>query len=232
MRRLLTLLTWALVPGMVLAFYMAFIFAPTEAFMGDVQRIFYLHLASAWNAFAAFGIVFIGSFAYLRSGSGKWDRLAAAAVEIGVLFTTITLVSGTFWARNVWGAWWEWDPRLTSTLVMWLMYVAYLLLRQGIDDPERRGRLSAVLGILAFVNVPIVHMSVQWWRSLHPHTVSPGRVDLHPDMWTAALIMVAAFFIMGAVLLIQRLRILALEQDLAALDAGEGVSGGGPLPGA
>lgn len=135
---------------------------------GQLQRIFYVHVPSAWLAYLGFAIVFISSIAYLRTGARRWDLLAHGGAEVGVVFCTLVLITGPIWARPVWGTWWQWDARLTSALVLWLTYVGYLLLRNLATEPERVGRLAAVVGIVGFVNVPIVHFSVYWWRTLHP----------------------------------------------------------------
>ena len=140
----------------------------SAAMGGQLQRIFYVHVPSAWVAYLGFAIVFISSIAYLRTGARRWDLLAASAAEIGVVFISVVLITGPIWAHPVWGTWWQWDARLTSALVMWLTYVGYLFLRSLSEDPTRTGKISAVVGIVGFVNVPIVHFSVQWWRTLHP----------------------------------------------------------------
>ncbi|MDQ3985802.1 MAG: cytochrome c biogenesis protein CcsA [Actinomycetota bacterium] len=140
----------------------------SAAMGGQLQRIFYVHVPSAWVGYLAFAIVFISSIAYLRTGARRWDLIAGSAAEIGVVFISVVLITGPIWAHPVWGTWWQWDARLTSSLVMWLTYVGYLFLRSLSEDPARTGRLCAVVGIVGFVNVPIVHFSVQWWRTLHP----------------------------------------------------------------
>ena len=135
---------------------------------GQLQRIFYFHVPAAWVAYLAVAIVFIASIAYLRTASRRWDLIAHAGAEIGVVFCSLVLITGPIWARPVWGTWWQWDARLTSSLILWLSYVGYLLLRSLATDPARIGRLAAVVGIVGFVNVPIVHFSVYWWRTLPP----------------------------------------------------------------
>src|SRR5918992_6175492 len=135
---------------------------------GQLQRIFYIHVPSAWLGYLSFAIVFLASIAYLRTGAERWDLLAHASAEIGIVFTSLVLVTGPIWARPVWGTWWEWDARLTSTLVLWLTYAGYLFLRSLASDQQAVGRLAAVVGIVGFLDVPIVHFSVQWWRTLHP----------------------------------------------------------------
>ena len=149
---------------------------PADAEQGDVQRLMYVHVPAAWLAFLSFGVVFLASVAYLRTGRIRWDRVAVASAEIGVLFCVLTLVLGSLWGRPVWGTWWTWDPRLTTTVVLLLIYVGYLSLRSVADSPSRRAHWSAVVGVVGFVDVPIVHMSVVWWRSLHQEaTVHPAR---------------------------------------------------------
>lgn len=149
----------------------------TDAMGGQLQRIFYFHVPAAWAAYLAFAIVFMGSVAYLRTGARRWDLLAHSSAELGVVFTSLVLITGPIWARPVWGTWWQWDARLTSSLVMWLTYVGYLMLRGLSSEPARTGRLAAVVGIIGFINVPIVHFSVQWWRTLHPQGPTPAAVD-------------------------------------------------------
>lgn len=199
--------------------YMAFLFAPTEAFMGDVQRIMYIHVASAQSAYLALLIALVASVLVLRRGGARWDALALAAVEVAVMFTTITLISGSFWARAVWGWWWTWDPRLTSTLVMWFVYMAYLVLRRALDDPERRARIAAVVAILGFINVPLVHMSVTWWVSIHPGSIRTGETQLHPDMLIALVIASLAMLATSVLLTWLRFRTEAAERAVAALRA-------------
>ncbi|MBW3595201.1 MAG: cytochrome c biogenesis protein CcsA [Actinobacteria bacterium] len=178
---------------------------------GQLQRIFYFHVPSAWVAYLSFGIVFLASIAYLRTANRRWDLVAEAAAEIGVLFTTLVLITGPIWARPVWGTWWQWDARLTSALVMWLTYVGYLFLRGLALDPARAGKPAAVLGVAGFVNVPIVHFSVQWWRTLHPSGPTPA--DLARDSGlggpelTAFFASLVAFTLLFALLLSLRVRL-------------------------
>ena len=140
---------------------------PPDADEGNVFRIIYLHVPAAWLAYLAFFLVLVGSVAYLVTKRTRWDRLAAASAEVGVLFTGLTLVLGSIWAKPVWGTWWTWDPRLTTTAVMFLIYVGYLAVRRLPDSPTKRARWAAVVGIVGFADVPIVHLSVTWWRSQH-----------------------------------------------------------------
>jgi heme exporter protein C len=147
-----------------------------DAMGGPLQRIFYIHVPSAWAAYLGFAITFIASVAYLRTGSRRWDLLAHGAAEVGVVFGALVLITGPIWARPVWGTWWQWDARLTSTLVLWLTYVGYLLFRAFAADPTRAGRPAGVIGIVGFVNVPIVHFSIYWWRTLHPSGPTPTNL--------------------------------------------------------
>lgn len=142
---------------------------------GQLQRIFYVHVPSAWVAYLGFAIVFIASIAYLRTGTRRWDLLAHAAAEVGVVFCSLVLITGPIWAKPVWGTYWQWDARLTSALVLWLTYVGYLFLRGLATNPDGVGRIAAVVGIVGFINVPIVHFSVYWWRTLHPSGPTPAN---------------------------------------------------------
>ena len=187
---------------------------------GQLQRIFYVHVPSAWVAYLAFGVVFLTSIAYLRTGQTRWDLVAEAAAEIGVLFTTLVLITGPIWAKPVWGTWWQWDARLTSALVMWLTYVGYLFVRGLALNPSSVGKPAAVLGIAGFVNVPIVHFSVQWWRTLHPSGPTPA--DLARDSGlggpelTAFFVSLVAFTLLFALLLGLRVRLGRAREALEA----------------
>jgi heme exporter protein C len=196
--------------------YMAFLFAPTEATMGDVQRIFYFHVPAAWVAFLAFLVVFVFSLAYLLQRRNEWDVLAASSAEVGVLFCTLVLVTGPIWAKPAWGVWWTWDARLTLTLVLWLIYVAYLMLRHYMTDPERRATFAAVLGVVGFIDVPLVYFSIRWWRTQHPQPVMAGGEDsgLEPRMLATLLVCLVAFTLLYIVLLRVRVRMIALRDEI------------------
>ncbi len=208
----------ALLLSMGLAIFMAFVVAPAERVQAEVYRILFVHVPSAWLAFAAFGVVAVGSVMFLIRGTSRWDRLAHASAEIGVLFTTLCLVTGSVWGRSVWGVWWQWDPRLTTTLIMWFIYVSYLALRSYIDDPDARRRMSSVVGIVGVVSVPIVWFSVEWWRSLHPtpSVTNPGG-GMPPEMLTTLLVSVAAFTVFYVVLLRQRMQLELAVAELGSL---------------
>ncbi|MBI4544922.1 MAG: cytochrome c biogenesis protein CcsA [Gemmatimonadetes bacterium] len=145
--------------------------------MGHLQKIMYVHVPAAWNAFIAFFVVFLASVAYLWRREERHDLLAASAAEVGAILTALTLTLGSIWGRPTWGVWWTWDPRLTTTAILLVTFVGYLALRAFTDDAERRARWSAAVGILGFLNVPIVYMSVKWWRTLHQEQSSPSTVS-------------------------------------------------------
>jgi heme exporter protein C len=215
------LITFAL---LAFAFYQAWYVAPTEETMGDIQRIFYYHVPSAWTAFLLFFGNFIASIVYLVKRSDKWDSIALACAEVGVVFCTVVLVTGPLWAKPVWGIWWTWDARLTTTLVLWLIYVAYLLLRQ-FSESGQTPTLAAALAIFGFLDVPIVYMSIRWWRTQHPQPVIAGGQGsgLDPRMWHVLLINWAAFLALAALVtwfrysLAQRERQLERQEALASL---------------
>ena len=182
------------------ALYSIFFIAKLDRFQSVPQKIFYIHVPSAWISFVAFFLVFIFSLKYLYTSRSRDDLLANSFAEVGVFFNTLVLITGPIWAKPIWGVWWTWDARLTTSLILWLLYVAYLMLRSYIDDFERRARLSAILGIFSFLNVPIVHYSVLWWRTLHPAPVvirSGGMSDLpmsmHIALWSSCFSVVVLF---------------------------------------
>ena len=196
-------------------FCQAMYIAPREATMGDVQRIFYYHLPSAWVAFLLFFVNFLASIWYLVRRNSGADALALASAEVGVSFCTIVLLTGPIWARPIWGIWWTWDARLTSTLVLWLIYVSYLVLRHyatGGQVPV----LAAALGIFGFVDVPIVYMAIRWFRTQHPQPVIGGGEGsgLHPAMWVALLWNLAAFSMLAFMFVSIRYKQALAEQAL------------------
>jgi heme exporter protein C len=158
----------------IAAAYAAFFIAPEERTMGLIQRIFYFHVASAWSGFTAFFLCFMGNLLYVWKRDQKYDWLAVSGAEVGLAFTTVVLITGPIWAHPVWGIWWTWDARLTSTFVLWLLYVSYLLLRTLVDEPDRRALLSSLFGIFAFLDVPLVFGAIRWWRTQHPQPVIMG----------------------------------------------------------
>jgi heme exporter protein C len=186
---------------------------PPDATQGDVQRLMYVHVPVAWVTFMAFGVVFIASAAYLKTGRIGWDRVAAASAEIGVQFCALTIVLGSLWGRPVWGTWWTWDPRLTTTAVLLLIYVGYLSLRKVADSPARRAKWSAVVGVIGFIDVPIVHQSVVWWRSLHQQAtvLRLGAPTIAGSMLATLLLAFVTFSLAYGYLMALRLRVGRLE---------------------
>ena len=205
---------------MLAAAAMIFFFAPEDALQHEVQRIFYLHVSSAIAAFASFAVVLVGSVIYLWRESIAGDRLARAAALVGVVFTTVTLVMGMMWAKPIWGAYWTWDARLTSTLVLWIIYAGYLLVRRLAAPGRQAARFGAVVGIFGFVDVPIVYFSVTWWRTQHPGPVIATDA-LPPEMLATFLFTLACTLALAAVMIAIRYRI---ETLLDARPVGEMVS--------
>jgi len=199
--------------------YLAFLYAPTEKTMGDVQRIFYFHVPSAWVSFIAFFVVCIASIIFLKTGKEQWDRLAACSAEIGVLFIIIVLITGPLWAKPVWTTYWTWDARLTTSFVLFLIYVAYLMLRNYVANKERGARFAAVFGIIGFVDVPIVYMSIRWWRTLHPSPVIGGGSEsgLKPEMVITLMICLLAFTFLYMTLLVLRYHTEGVYKEFQAL---------------
>lgn len=218
-------LSWFTGLLLLLGLYMAFLYAPTDRIQGHAQRIFYFHVPLAWVGFGAFGIVAIAGVIYLVRRSEVADRWARSAAEIGVLFTTLVLVTGSIWGRAVWGTWWTWDARLTTTLILWTIYMAYLLVRAYAGDRVRAARYGAVIGIVGFLNVPIVYLSVVWWRTLHPGptVVTSEGVGMPMSMLWTLLVNLLAFTLLFIVLLAQKLRIEAVRDRILAIEETMGV---------
>ncbi|HEY7976465.1 MAG TPA: cytochrome c biogenesis protein CcsA [Ktedonobacterales bacterium] len=191
--------------GMMLTIWAAFIYAPTELVEGPVQRIFYVHVPLAWISYLAFFFVLVGSALYLWRRDDRWDTFARVNAEIGVVFTTLVLISGSLWGRAFWGAWWVWDERLTTSLLMWFIYVGYLALRAYTGRTAQGARAAAVVGILGFIVTPINYMSVKWWRTLHPDQVLPlgGTPQLPASMIVALMISLVTFTLLYALLAIE-----------------------------
>ena len=200
--------------------YLLFVEAPTDAILGHVQRVFYFHVPIAVMSFLAFFLVFVASIVYLVTRSPTWDRLAQASAEVGVVFVTLALITGVIWARPVWGTWWTWEPRLTTTLILWLIYVAYLMVRAYAANPTQGARYSAVVGIVGFVDVPIVYYSVIWWRSIHPSPlVGPlaQQGALEGTMAAVLLFSFITFLILFVCLVAQRMALREAEDQLGGI---------------
>jgi len=201
---------------MIAALYMVFVYVPTEKHTGIVQRIFYFHVPLAWSSFLAFFVTFIFSILYLWKRATKWDTIAHASAEVGVVFTTLVLITGPIWAKPVWGVWWTWDARLTTSLVLWLTYIAYLLVRSYVTEPARGARFGAVIGIVGFIDVPIVFLTVNLWRTQHPTTII-FEGGLTTPMLMTLLVCVAAFTVLYVLLTIQSANLKSVEADIKQL---------------
>jgi heme exporter protein C len=207
----------------LVALGMVFLYAPREATMGDVQRIFYFHVASAWVGFFAFFVTFVGGIVYLAQGTRRWDILAVSSVEIGLTFITMVLITGALWAKPAWGTYWTWEPRLTISAVQMLIYVAYVMLRTAIESPERKARFAAVYGIAAFVTVPLSWFAIRWWRTIHPDVLTSGEgMALTSPMVHTLLFSIAAFTLLYVTLLRQRIRLERAADALLQLRMREG----------
>ena len=204
-------LLWGAAVVLVLAsWWAAATFAPVEAQMGPVQKIVYVHVPSAIVTLIAFGLTFAASIAYLTTKQWRWDAIAAASCELGMVFATVVLISGPLWARSAWNTWWTWEPRLTSFLILWILYAGYHVVRSSIRSTSRRA-ISSVLGIILFVNLPIVWKSVEWWRgSLHPRNVT-----MTGEMRDTLFLSLAAWIVFFAAAMVSRLRLEWIREAVA-----------------
>ena len=211
---------------MLLTFYTSLIYAPTVRNTDDyswtspeTQRIFYFHLPLAITSYLAFFIVFLSGIFYLQKKNIKWDIIASSSAEVGVLFCTLAIITGTIWAKAEWGAFWDWgDMKLNTTLVLWLIFIAYLSIRDSIDEKEKRARLSAVYGIIGFVGVPLSYFSFYIWEYIHPKVVSPGGGGLKYEMRTALMISMFAFFIFYFYLLLKRISLYKISERIEIIE--------------
>jgi heme exporter protein C len=211
----------ALAIGMLASIWAAFLGTPTDAVQGDVQRIMYFHVPMALLAFFAFFVVFVASIVYLLRRDERWDWLARASAEVGVVYTTMVLICGSIWGKAYWGTWWDGEPILTTTLILWFIYVAYLLLRFYSGRTESGARNAAVLGIIGFVDVPIVHFAVTWWRGLHPtgYVLNGATPDTPASVFLALLLAMATFTLLYAFLLLQLYRLERYSTEAERLRA-------------
>lgn len=225
--RLVPILNWAAGIMVAISLLVIFFYAPTEITMGNVQRIFYFHVGSAWVASLAFFVALLSGIAYLRNPSRTWDTIAVGSVEIGLVFTSMTIVSGSVWGRPAWNTWWIWSPRLTSITVMWLVYVAYFMLRGAIEDEEKRGRFSAVYVIAGFVTVIITFLSIRLLRDIHPVLIGESSAAAEglqefsgldsTKMVISLNISVLTFSVLYVAWLANRLRLQKMVDDAAGL---------------
>ena len=202
---------------MVVDLYLIFMWAPTDAILGHVQRIFYFHVPIAWVAFLAFFVVFVSSIVFLWKRSPWWDALAHSAAEIGVVFATLILITGAIWAKPVWGVWWTWEPRLTTSLILWLVYVGYLMVRAYAPSRSQGATYAAVLGIVGFIDVPIVYFAVEWWRAVHPESVVGPLAEtgsLDSSMRGVLIFSTITFILLFAFLLRERMSLRSMEGAL------------------
>ncbi len=200
--------------------YAIFFIARPDFVQGDAARIVYFHVPMAWVAFLAFFVVFLASVAYLRTENRRWDRLGKASAEVGVIFTTLVLITGSIWGYPIWGTWWSWDPKLTTTLILWFIYLAYLMVR-SYAEPPRGARFAAILGVVGFVDVPIVYLSSVWWRTLHPQPVIGPLAEQQPSptiVWVL-LTSLLAFTVFYAFLTRVRASVEELSEHAAELRA-------------
>lgn len=201
---LVSLILWAItVVGIVVTIWMAFFYAPTDAIEGEPQRIFYVHVPVAWVGMLAFVVMAVAGICYLKSKNERWDWMARAAAETGVLFITLALITGSIWGRTTWGTWWTWDARLTTTLILWFVYVGYLMLRNYMGRTQASARAGAVMSIICVIDVPIIYESVNWWRTLHPTAEigTPGALPFKVVL--TLMVSLVVFTILYAVLMIQ-----------------------------
>lgn len=205
-------------PLMILALYLAYLYAPNERVMGPVQRIFYFHVPVAMVAFLSTFVMLGASIGFLWTRERLWDDVARGATELALLFCALVLITGPIWAKPAWGVWWTWEAKLTTTLLLALLLSACLLVRRYAVDSEQGARVASVLGIVAALDVPIIHKAVDWWRGQHPLVFGPGRADpLDPRMRTAFLVCLAVFLLLYGLLLAIRVRVLSHEHRFQAL---------------
>jgi heme exporter protein C len=208
---------------LAVATYFALVKAPTELVMGQVQRIFYFHLGTAWTALLGFLFSSVLSMIYLVTKNLKWDRYQVAAIEVSLVFFLITIMLGSIWARPAWNTWWTWDPRLTTAAITELVYIAYFMLRQGIDDPDRRARFGAVYALLGGISAPITFFAIRLYRTIHPVVIAGGNpeaqggFDMTPDMLTAMFVALIAFTVIFIDLYWNRIRLGNLQDKVEQL---------------
>jgi len=212
--------------GVVVVHWMVFFWVPTESTMGVVQRIFYIHVPAAWVAFMAFGIVALVSAIYLWLGDDRLDMAAASAAEGGLFFTAVVLVTGPLWGKVAWGTWWSWEPRLTFTLLLFFLYLGYFLVRKATTNPEQGKKFAAVVGIVGAADIPLIHISVKWLRSLHPEPVvmNPDGPTLDSQMLITLFVSLGAFTLLFAGLFLARYAVARLDYAAERRDRPERVA--------
>lgn len=216
----LTILDWITGILFITAILGVFFYAPLEAVMGWVQKVFYFHVAAGWTGMLGFLVSAVAGVLYLVNKDPRWDRIGFAGVEIGMVFMLICIITGSIWARPIWNTWWTWDPRLTTATIMELIYAAYLLLRQGVEEPERRARFGAVYAIIGFISVPLTFLSIRIFRTIHPVVIgsndpgAAGAFDMTPRMMQVFMFSLVAFSFIFADILWHRIRLGALADHV------------------
>jgi heme exporter protein C len=220
---LLKILDWLTVIFLAVATYLVLVFAPMEATMGNVQRVFYFHVSTGWVGMIGYLLAVVAGITYLRTADHKWDVVGLSGIEIGLVFILVNIVTGSIWARPIWNTWWTWDPRLVTATIMELVYLAYLMLRQSIEEPDRRARFGAIYAIVGFVSVPLTFLSIRIWRTIHPVIIGSGRpgasgaFDMTPDMRIAFFFSLFTFTVFAITLLWHRIRIGMLADKVETL---------------
>jgi heme exporter protein C len=212
------ILGWLAAAALAAGLVMAFGVAPRETTQGNVQRIMYVHVPAVLVAYLAFAVVFVGSVSYLWKRAEAADRIAHASAEAGLLFLGVSIATGSIWGKPTWGTWWTWDARITSVTIVFVIFLGYLLLRGMTEDPERGARYAAVLGILGALNIPLVHQSVNWWRTLHQPAsmLKAGGITMPASILVPVLVNVAAFALLCAYFVVKRVRLLEAEREALA----------------
>jgi len=219
----LKILTVVTVLMLATASLMVFFYAPLEAVMGQVQKVFYFHVAAGWTGMLGFFVAFVAGIAYLITHKRIWDIVGVAGVEIGLVFMLICIITGSIWARPIWNTWWTWDPRLTTATIMELVYAAYLMLRQGVEDPDRRARFGAVYAIIGFLSVPLTFFSIRIFRTIHPVVIgggdadATGSFDMTAKMLQTFMFSLVTFSVMFVTLLWHRIRMGKFADQLEQL---------------
>ena len=209
--------------GLAFASYMVFVYAPIEAVMGQVQKVFYFHVATGWVGMLGFGAAVVAGIAYLITRKTIWDLVGLGAIEIGLVFMLINIVTGSIWARPIWNTWWTWDPRLTTATIMELVYAAYLMLRGGVEDPEKRARFGAIYAIIGFISVPLTFFSIRIYRTIHPVVIggndptADGSFAMTPAMSTTFMVALIVFTVVYISLLWHRIRLGQLGERVERL---------------
>jgi heme exporter protein C len=219
MKRLQIWLVWLTLPLVAADLYLVLIWSPQEKMMGNLIRIMYFHVASVWVAYMAFAVTLVAGLLYLVRPNIKLDELAGSSAEIGVLYTTVTLITGSIWAKPVWNTWWTWDPRLTTTLLLWLLYILYLLLRGLFTNVTYRARATSIVSILAFADIPVIHFAVEWRKSIHPQVIDESGVFMPSTMIFTLIFTCVTFSILYLVLLFLRYEQAELRAKIDAFSS-------------